>query len=374
MDETGRHVYLNLAERNVLIGGESGGGKSVALQLLVAHGALADDSSLILFDGKLVELGLWRDCAERFVDHKSIDDAITTNRWLQDKISERAEWLLDIKKRKITPDMGLRFYLVVTDEYAYFSTVIKGTKAQRSEFEDTSRDIAARGRFVGIIPLLATQRPSHQVIDPSLRDLFGYRWAFRCSTSASSSDRILGPGLGHRWMGRLRRIPHQPKGTRRVPAARRRRQTPPHQNRLPVRRPDRHPRRPRAPRLPPRPRKEPQHDHSQRLRRRGWPGTPGPADSQNTVNDRLTPKRARPVVENDAYAAFARRILAAYARRIADGDIEALTLMTGLADDIEAAIRNAITGLREFGYSWADIGNRLGVTRQAAQQRWGNQL
>ena len=193
IDETGRHVYLNLAERNVLIGGESGGGKSVALQLLVAHGALAADCSLVLFDGKLVELGLWRDCAERFVDHKSIDDAIDVNRWLQEKISERAEWLLSVKKRKITPDMGMRFYLAVTDEYAYFSTVIKGTKAQRSEFEDTSRDIAARGRFVGIIPLLATQRPSHQVIDPSLRDLFGYRWAFRCSTSASS-DCILGQG------------------------------------------------------------------------------------------------------------------------------------------------------------------------------------
>jgi hypothetical protein len=23
------------------------------------------------------------------------------------------------------------------------------------------------------------------------------------------------------------------------------------------------------------------------------------------------------------------------------------------------------------GYSWAEIGSRLGVTRQAAQQRWG---
>jgi DNA segregation ATPase FtsK/SpoIIIE, S-DNA-T family len=192
-DELGRRVEVTLAERNMLIGGEPGGGKSVALQLIVAHGALSNDCHLILVDGKRVELGLWRDCAERFVDHKSIDDAITTNRWLQDKISERAEWLLSVKKRKITPDMGLRFYLAVTDEYAYFSTVIKGTKAQRSEFEDTSRDIAARGRFVGIIPLLATQRPSHQVIDPSLRDLFCYRWAFRCSTSASS-DCILGQG------------------------------------------------------------------------------------------------------------------------------------------------------------------------------------
>jgi len=193
IDETGAPVYLNVGERNVLIGGESGGGKSVALQLLVAHAALAADCSLVLFDGKLVELGLWRDCAERFVAHRSIDDAIEVNRWLQEMINDRAEWLLARKRRKITPDMGLQFYLSAIDEYAYFSTVIKGTKAQRTDFEDTSRDIAARGRFVGIIPILATQRPSHQVIDPSLRDLFGYRWAFRCSTSASS-DCILGQG------------------------------------------------------------------------------------------------------------------------------------------------------------------------------------
>jgi S-DNA-T family DNA segregation ATPase FtsK/SpoIIIE len=193
IDETGAPVHLNIGERNVLIGGESGGGKSVALQLLVAHAALAYDCSLVLFDGKLVELGLWRDCAERFVAHRSIDDAIEVNHWLQDMINDRAEWLLARKRRKITPDMGLQFYLAATDEYAYFSTVIKGTKTQRGEFEDTARDIAARGRFVGIIPILATQRPSHQVIDPSLRDLFGYRWAFRCSTSASS-DCILGQG------------------------------------------------------------------------------------------------------------------------------------------------------------------------------------
>jgi hypothetical protein len=44
--------------------------------------------------------------------------------------------------------------------------------------------------------------------------------------------------------------------------------------------------------------------------------------------------------------------------------------MTGLAGDIDTAIGNAVTGLRGFGYSWAEIGTRLGITRQAAQQRW----
>jgi hypothetical protein len=96
-----------------------------------------------------------------------------------------------------------------------------------------------------------------------------------------------------------------------------------------------------------------------------------PAAGQNTVNARLTPHRTRPVAENDAYAAFTRRILRAYARRIATGDIDALTTMTGLANEIGAALHEAVTGLRAYGYSWAEIGSRLGITRQAAQQRWG---
>ena len=97
-------------------------------------------------------------------------------------------------------------------------------------------------------------------------------------------------------------------------------------------------------------------------------GRPGGPD---TVKNTLTPNRAGRVTENDEYAAFARRVLRAYARRIADGDVEALTLMLGLSAEIDTAIAEAVTGLRAAGYSWAEIGARLGVTRQAAQQRWG---
>ena len=46
-------------------------------------------------------------------------------------------------------------------------------------------------------------------------------------------------------------------------------------------------------------------------------------------------------------------------------------LMIGLADEIDAAIGEAVKGLRACGYSWAEIGSRLGITRQAVQQRWG---
>ena len=51
--------------------------------------------------------------------------------------------------------------------------------------------------------------------------------------------------------------------------------------------------------------------------------------------------------------------------------MEAFILMTGLADEIDAATAEAVKGLRAYGYSWAEIGSRLGITRQAAPQRWG---
>ena len=101
------------------------------------------------------------------------------------------------------------------------------------------------------------------------------------------------------------------------------------------------------------------------------PAGQGRSAGPNTVKTTLTSKRTRRVVENDDYAAFTRRVLRAYARRVADGDVEALALMTDLADEIDTAISQAVTGLRAFGYSWAEIGSRLGITRQAAQQRWG---
>jgi hypothetical protein len=102
--------------------------------------------------------------------------------------------------------------------------------------------------------------------------------------------------------------------------------------------------------------------------------TPGTGPSRpDSVKARLTPKRPRRPVENDGYAAFARRVLHAYSRRIAQGDIDALADMADLAAEIDTAMSQAVAGLRARGYSWAEIGTRLGITRQAAQQRWGSQ-
>jgi hypothetical protein len=90
----------------------------------------------------------------------------------------------------------------------------------------------------------------------------------------------------------------------------------------------------------------------------------------------LSPKRRRRTVENGEYGEYGEygefiwRILRAYSRRVADGDIEALSLMTGLANELDDAIAQAVKGLGTQGYSWTEIGDRLGSTRQAARQHW----
>jgi hypothetical protein len=89
------------------------------------------------------------------------------------------------------------------------------------------------------------------------------------------------------------------------------------------------------------------------------------------VKATLTSKRRhRPAVENQDYAAFSRRVIRAAARRIAAGDVDELTHLLSLERELQRAIRIAVDGLRAQGYSWADIALRIGITRQAAHQRW----
>jgi hypothetical protein len=91
----------------------------------------------------------------------------------------------------------------------------------------------------------------------------------------------------------------------------------------------------------------------------------------NTVNEVLTPKSRARVIESDEYGAFARRVMRAYSRRIAAGDVDGLEGLAQVAADANQALADAARQLHADGYSWAEIGARLGVTKQAAHQRWG---
>lgn len=102
--------------------------------------------------------------------------------------------------------------------------------------------------------------------------------------------------------------------------------------------------------------------------------TPPSGGRASGVNDGLTPRRrARParVVENDDFARFVSRVVHAYGRRVAAGDVEGLRDLVALDAVVHACTRSAVTGLRGEGFSWSEIADRLGTTRQNAQQRWG---
>ncbi len=191
IDEDGAEVAVTLMYRNLLAGGEPGSGKSSVLNIIVGHGALSPDCRLWLFDGKRVELGPWRAVADVFVGSNP-DHAITKLRELQAEMETRYTLIETAHRRKITRHDGLDAILCVIDELAYY-TVTTGTKDQQEEVRILIRDLVARGRAAGIIVVAATQRPSADIIPTSLRDLFGYRMAFRCTTD-SSSDIILAQG------------------------------------------------------------------------------------------------------------------------------------------------------------------------------------
>ena len=190
IDEDGQPVTLTLTERNVLLGGEPGAGKSAALSLLVATGALDPTVRLHLLDGKLVELASWAGCADSTAG-VDVEDANLVLQRLRADMDARYLALLANRARKVSPESGLPLHLVVIDELAHY--LLNGERKDRVLFAELMRDLVARGRAAGIIVLAATQKPQHDVIPTALRDLFGVHWALRCSTP-QASDTVLGAG------------------------------------------------------------------------------------------------------------------------------------------------------------------------------------
>ena len=190
VDEDGNEVTLSLPHHNLLVGGEPGSGKSVALSLVVATAALDPSTELTLIDGKVVELAPWKDAARRFCGW-DIEQAIETLNELRSIMDDRYATLLERSKRKVELSDGLSLHVVVIDELALFCA--HPDKKLAAAFSEALRDLVARGRAAGIVVVAATQKPSVDIVPSALRDLFGFRWALRCTTE-SASDTILGSG------------------------------------------------------------------------------------------------------------------------------------------------------------------------------------
>jgi FtsK/SpoIIIE family len=189
-DEDGNQVEILLPERNLLLGAEPGGGKSTVAQLLIAAAALDSSVVLTLFDPKLVELAVWQGCAARLVG-PNVEQAIEVLKALIAELDDRYLTLLANRARRVEQGDGLPLHLVVVEELAFYTN--GPDRKAATAFSVLLRDFVARGRAAGMVTVATTQKPSADVVPTYLRDLFGFRWALRCSTH-EASDTILGRG------------------------------------------------------------------------------------------------------------------------------------------------------------------------------------
>lgn len=65
------------------------------------------------------------------------------------------------------------------------------------------------------------------------------------------------------------------------------------------------------------------------------------------------------------------RLVDALAARTQDGDLDPLVALYSLQRQVDAAMTAAAVSARRAGHSWTTIAGELGVSRQAARQRWG---
>ena len=86
----------------------------------------------------------------------------------------------------------------------------------------------------------------------------------------------------------------------------------------------------------------------------------------------LRPRRPARKKSDAEFAGFVRRTIRAHAARVAAGEIEHLASLAAARDAVEEGLRLAIAGQRQQGKSWTKIGDVLGISKQAAQQRYGS--
>ena len=104
------------------------------------------------------------------------------------------------KERKLRPDHGHRYLpyiVVVVDEYADLTMTIGGAPEARAASRSITNSIirlAQKGRAAGLHVILATQRPSVDVINGLIKSNFPMRIAFRVASRVDSTTIIDSPG------------------------------------------------------------------------------------------------------------------------------------------------------------------------------------
>lgn len=194
---------------HLLIAGATGSGKSVGLNCMVCsilYKALPSEVRFIMIDPKRLELGLYEDIPHLLTpivtDPKQASNAL---RWAVTEMEQRYKLLARHSVRNITqfnrlierknreaPEEEqtppLPFIVIIVDELAdLMMTAGKDVEASLTR-------LAQMARAIGIHLILATQRPSVDVITGLIKANFPCRIAFRVSSRIDSRTIIDGNG------------------------------------------------------------------------------------------------------------------------------------------------------------------------------------
>ncbi len=195
VDGSGRQVALPLRNLgNVLVAGLPGSGKSELLASMTA-GLLRQDATgerlkVAMIDTKLVSFGNLPPMAALYARPAlEIEDASALTWQLLEEVRRRFQLLHEARARTLEEyeqRTGERLpYLVgVYDELADMTT--DSDRRRRDAFTAAAQEIGRKGRAAGVCLVMATQRPSADVIPSSLRNLAGAAVAFRVSKSDDS--------------------------------------------------------------------------------------------------------------------------------------------------------------------------------------------
>ena len=212
---------------HVLIAGATGTGKSVSVNAMltsILYRATPDQVRLIMIDPKRLELGMYEDIPHLMtpvvVDPKQAANAL---RWAVKEMEERYKTLASLGvrnieqyNRNVSIDNGIQkdthnnrqensgkdeqkplpYIVVIIDELADLMMVAG------NEVEESIARLAQMARAVGIHLILATQRPSVDVITGLIKANLNSRISFRVSSKTDSrtildsngSERLLGKG------------------------------------------------------------------------------------------------------------------------------------------------------------------------------------
>lgn len=190
-DITGKTVVTDLAKApHLLIAGSTGSGKSVCINSIITsiiYHSRPDEVKLMLIDPKVVELSVYNGIphlrTEVVTDMKKAQGTLN---WAAREMEARYQLFAGAKVRniegynKMYPDKKMPYILLIVDEFADLMNVAA------KEVEVLIQRLTQKARAAGIHLILATQRPSADVITGVIKSNIPSRIAFMVESGLNS--------------------------------------------------------------------------------------------------------------------------------------------------------------------------------------------